>query len=114
MTAPVGSQMTNDGGAHVTGRVTTVAAAVAMVAVVVMAAGSLMGHPVVGTAGLAVLFAVPLARNLAVLVLGRGRDRVLALVGVCLIVVVGVATFRHGGITSTLDRPSPALPTSSP
>ena len=100
--------------ADLTGRVTTVAAAVAMMAVVFMGAGSLTGRPVVSTAGLALLFAVPLARNLAVLVLGRGRDRVLGLVGVGLIVVVAVAASRHGSTTSTLDRPSPALPTSSP
>ena len=105
------------GSSAVTAWATVAAASAALVAMTLMATGSLTRQPVVEQAGLAALFAVPVVRNLVVVTLARRREPSLALralLGIILVVVVAVLAFRHAHGASDLDRPSYSLPTSPP
>jgi hypothetical protein len=102
------------GSSAVTAWATVAAASAALVAMTLMATGSLTRQPAVEQAGVAALFAVPVVRNLVVVTLARRRERLLALVGIVLVVVVAVMAFRHAHGALDLDRPSYSLPTSPP
>lgn len=94
---------------------TTAAAVTAVAALMMLGAAVVFGLDGLTRPGLICLFAVPVVRNLVVIAGGRGSVRgsvrALAVVGVVLVLVVGVVAF---GRQSTLDRATPALPTSTP
>lgn len=76
----------------VTGVATSVALVVAVAAAIVLLAS--LAVPALRQPGLWLLFAVPIARNLAVVVLGAGADRVMAAVGIVVVAsVVGFTVF---------------------
>ena len=102
------------GSSAVTAWATVAAASAALVAMTLMATGSLTRQPVVEQAGLAALFAVPVVRNLVVVTMARRRERLFASLGIVLVVVVAVLAFRYAHGASVLDRPSYSLPTSPP
>jgi hypothetical protein len=123
---------------HVLVSATTAALATAVLALgclLVGAAAAEAGQPHIARVGLACLFAVPVVRNVTVVVFGAGRDRVLAVVGIAVIVAVGAAAavVGAGGVDEAaeaaeadvvlplaappdvpLDRATPTLPTSTP
>ncbi len=103
-------------------RATTTALATAVIALVALLVSVVVdsadGASVAARVGLACLFAVPVVRNVAVVAFGAGRDRVLA--GVGIVVVLGVAAAsaarvaRAGAVdnAAALDQSSPDLRTS--
>jgi hypothetical protein len=71
---------------------TGVGLVIAVAAAVVLLAS--LAVPVLGQPGLWLLFAVPIARNLAVVAVGAGTDRVMAAVGVVVVgAVIGFVLF---------------------
>ncbi len=74
--------------------VTRVAVGAAFVAAAVLLVATVV--PAFGPPGLLLLFAVPLVRNVVVVVVTRGADRWLAVLGIALVaVVVAAAAFSR-------------------
>jgi hypothetical protein len=72
---------------------TTASAVAAVVALIVLVMATVLSSSTLGHVGLGLLFAVPVVRNLVVIGRGQGFERVLAVIGVALVVVVAAVAF---------------------
>lgn len=74
-------------------RATHAAGVVAVVAMVVLVVGAVVGNSAVGTVGLLVLVLVPAARNIVIFAVGERADRPWAVLGLALLALVTAGVF---------------------
>jgi hypothetical protein len=72
---------------------TSAAAAAAVVALAVLVVATVVSSSTIGRIGLGFLFAVPVVRNAVVVGWGNGLERLLAVLGILLVLVIGGVAF---------------------
>lgn len=76
---------------------TSASAAAAVVALAVLVVATILSSTTLGRIGLGLLFAVPVVRNAVVVGRGHGLERLLAVLGIVLVVIVGGVAFSSAG-----------------